>query len=512
MLECAGLHELAAEVAREGLAAAREYGLARTYGAVLASNLAEPLLSLGRWDEAGEVIERALQLFPPRVNRTCLWRLAGDIALARGDLAAAAESVASIRSVLDDTRYHDQYHLPMVRLETELRLAQGRPAEALSAVEDALDRFDVRHSPRYAWPLLVAGARACAAAAARDEALPPKAAALRDRLRAEAGKLAAEGLAQQAHQLTFAAEAARAAGPWPPPSLASCPSRRYARCLGRGGAGMGGGRPALPAGDGPAAIRRGRAERRRPRRRRRPAAPGRRTGAAARRPAAERRHRPARPAGPDLARRARDADAQRARASRSDPDPEPERLGLTAREFEVLRLVAAGRSNREIASELFISAKTASVHVSNILGKLGVTGRGEAAATAHRLRLFDSFPPNPGRRPEGEPACHGCRYESEANDGDAPDHWIWERIPRASSMAEPGMEDVLSGGRLMRHELGGDQLGGFRGYHAACPAEQRHRSRLPGQAPKSSRQIPAPYGMRPCLTPGRVPCVVSAGT
>jgi DNA-binding NarL/FixJ family response regulator len=54
----------------------------------------------------------------------------------------------------------------------------------------------------------------------------------------------------------------------------------------------------------------------------------------------------------------------------------------------VLRLVAAGRSNRDIAAELFISAKTASVHVSNILGKLGVSGRGEAAARAHQLRLF----------------------------------------------------------------------------------------------------------------------------
>jgi DNA-binding CsgD family transcriptional regulator len=73
--------------------------------------------------------------------------------------------------------------------------------------------------------------------------------------------------------------------------------------------------------------------------------------------------------------------------------PEPERLGLTARELEVLRLVAAGRSNREIADELFISTKTASVHVSNILGKFGVANRGEAAATAHRLRLFDSVPP-----------------------------------------------------------------------------------------------------------------------
>jgi len=57
---------------------------------------------------------------------------------------------------------------------------------------------------------------------------------------------------------------------------------------------------------------------------------------------------------------------------------------------EVLRLVAAGRGNREIAAELFISPKTASVHVSNILGKLGVASRGEAAATAHRLHVFDA--------------------------------------------------------------------------------------------------------------------------
>jgi DNA-binding CsgD family transcriptional regulator len=61
--------------------------------------------------------------------------------------------------------------------------------------------------------------------------------------------------------------------------------------------------------------------------------------------------------------------------------------GLTPREVEVLRLVAAGRSNRQIAEVLFISRKTASVHVSNILGKLGVRSRGEAAAAAHRLGL-----------------------------------------------------------------------------------------------------------------------------
>ena len=58
----------------------------------------------------------------------------------------------------------------------------------------------------------------------------------------------------------------------------------------------------------------------------------------------------------------------------------PAAFGLTAREMEVLRLAAAGHSNQQIAAELFISPKTASVHVSNILGKLGVASRVEAAS------------------------------------------------------------------------------------------------------------------------------------
>ena len=62
-------------------------------------------------------------------------------------------------------------------------------------------------------------------------------------------------------------------------------------------------------------------------------------------------------------------------------------FGLTPREQEVLRLVAEGRSNPEIGRELFISRKTASAHVSNILAKLGVGSRGEAAAIAHRTGL-----------------------------------------------------------------------------------------------------------------------------
>jgi DNA-binding CsgD family transcriptional regulator len=78
-------------------------------------------------------------------------------------------------------------------------------------------------------------------------------------------------------------------------------------------------------------------------------------------------------------------------------------LGLTRREVEVLTLVAASRTNRQIGQELFITPKTAGVHVSRILAKLGVASRGEAAAVAHRLgldkqrlRLGVAAPPMPG--------------------------------------------------------------------------------------------------------------------
>ncbi|HEY1640278.1 MAG TPA: AAA family ATPase [Streptosporangiaceae bacterium] len=72
--------------------------------------------------------------------------------------------------------------------------------------------------------------------------------------------------------------------------------------------------------------------------------------------------------------------------------------GLTGREVEVLRLLAAGYSNREIGAALFIAPKTASVHVSNILGKLHAASRTEAAAIAHSNGLEPAPPPrSPGQ-------------------------------------------------------------------------------------------------------------------
>ena len=71
------------------------------------------------------------------------------------------------------------------------------------------------------------------------------------------------------------------------------------------------------------------------------------------------------------------------------PPPRPDTFGLSGREREVLALVAQGRTNREIGERLFISQKTVGVHVGNILAKLEVSGRVEAAAVAIRLGLTD---------------------------------------------------------------------------------------------------------------------------
>jgi DNA-binding NarL/FixJ family response regulator len=73
------------------------------------------------------------------------------------------------------------------------------------------------------------------------------------------------------------------------------------------------------------------------------------------------------------------------------PEPPTKRdtFGLSTREREVLMQIARGRTNREIGERLFISQKTVGVHVGNILSKLGVSGRVEAAAVAIRLGMTE---------------------------------------------------------------------------------------------------------------------------
>ncbi len=80
-------------------------------------------------------------------------------------------------------------------------------------------------------------------------------------------------------------------------------------------------------------------------------------------------------------------EAPAAAATEADGDEPDDPFGLTARERDVLGLVAAGATNREIGERLHMAEKTASVHVSRILSKLNVRSRTEAAAVAHRQGL-----------------------------------------------------------------------------------------------------------------------------
>ena len=374
----AGEYELAAQVARLGIADAERHGLARTRGAFLAINLAEPLFYLGRWDEAAEVAGRALDLAPPSLTRVWLWIVSGSIALARGDLATAARRAAASRAVLSGITYNDQEHLPQAAFEIELARASDGPAAAVVVAAAALARYDVSgSSPRYAWPLLVTAAGAAVAAvdartAGHDA---DAAAALLCTVRTLAEKLDVCGPVQRAWQLSYAA-----LDPQPDDETADADDADHAD--GRL-AGMDAAAAAWEAVNQPypAAIALVRA-----------AAialsgPGGREAATA-------RLRRAAPIAERLG--ARLLAEQIADLSRRAGDPQPgdaaadgDRLGLTGREFEVLRLVAAGQSNRDVAAALFISPKTASVHVSNILAKLGAATRTEAAAKAHALRLFD---------------------------------------------------------------------------------------------------------------------------
>ncbi|MFI0483934.1 AAA family ATPase [Actinomadura sp. 9N215] len=356
-LEGCGRHEKAAAIAGRGKELAREYGVARTQGTFMSINQAEPLVSLGRWDEAMAVLNHAMEQDPAVTTRTSLLVLSGWVALARGDVATAAKRLVLSREIMNLKMkwLKTQDYFATLWLESQIALAEGRADAALDAVRPVVDHAGLPDDARYAWPALVVGASACAE-------LGDAAAADLRRIAERAADLRITGPLQRAHSLTFRAEHARACGvldlaAWDEAAAAwdaLCGPYHQARALYRAA------EAAAAGGDHDGAADRLRAA----------AELADRLGAA--------------PLGELI------ADLLRRTRSRRPDDTAP--LGLTPREYEVLRLVAEGRSNRDIAEALFISVKTASVHVSNILGKLDVTSRGEAAATAHRLALFTREP------------------------------------------------------------------------------------------------------------------------
>jgi DNA-binding CsgD family transcriptional regulator len=364
VLESRGEHEAAIEAGREGLVRAGQLGLTRYVTAPIVGNLAESLVSAGRWDEALEIVDEGLGLDLAPFGRECLLMCCGQIAVARGDLEIAARMVAQLRA-FPAAEAATERALPLGRLEIEVRLAGGDLDGAL-AVAGTVPGVRSESNPRYLWPLLATAMQAgTEAAVARRSAGADKVAALRDALAQVAVGTAQPGPVERAHAAVFTAEASSAAGH---DDLAAWDGAVSAWDL------VGQPYPLACALLHVAGVA---------------VQPDRDRAAESLRRAAELAARlGARPLLEQIARLARRAriDLPPGIAGQAGPAVS---FGLTAREMQVLRLVAAGRGNQQIAAELFISLKTASVHVSNILGKLGVSSRVEAAAIAYRLHLLD---------------------------------------------------------------------------------------------------------------------------
>jgi DNA-binding CsgD family transcriptional regulator/tetratricopeptide (TPR) repeat protein len=374
-LESVGRSREAVPILETGLVYAKKFGQFDKE-AWIWGNLAESLFTLGRWDEATEAVTKAELVSRRTKPRGFNATLRAEFALARGDVAEARRQLAAARDYFGTLDVAPQHHQPLERIEIQIAAAEGRLLDARATLEQALDsgfrpgtQFDV-------WPLLLAAA----VAETQSIGLPvadanrPK---ILDRIREAAKPVATNVPVWRAHERWLRAELLHADGRGTPDDWSEaveafeCLDRPYdlARVRHRLA-------EALLSDSGGGDDERDRATE------------------LLRLAAAVAEHLGARPLADSvalLAQRAR-LTLTRVPARRAVPADPVEALGLTSRERDVLRLVSAGRTNRQIAEELFISPKTASVHVSNILGKLGVSGRGEAAALAHRLELF---PPDP---------------------------------------------------------------------------------------------------------------------
>ncbi|MFF5883949.1 AAA family ATPase [Streptomyces sp. NPDC012589] len=370
-LEGVGRSEEAVALLRDGVRVTRALGLLDSEDWVW-GNLAESLHSLGRWDEAAEAAGNALRVERgARPRAGALMRLA-HLALDRGNLTEASRHLSAARASLGTHDPMPQYALPLTCVALGIAAGEGRLPDARAELLEALDAGFPAGTQRYGWPLLVAAAGAEAdalGAPATDSGRP----AVLDRLRAAAKTLATGAPVWEAYDAWLRAELRRAEGrpapeEWSAAVAALEPLQRpYDLARGR-----------LRLAE--ALLASGAEEDDRAR-----------ATDLLRLCATVADHLGARPLARSatlLAQRARLTLHSVPRRQTAGPAGPADALGLTGRERDVLRLVAAGHTNRRIAEELFISPKTASVHVSNILAKLGVSGRGEAAAVAHRLGLF----------------------------------------------------------------------------------------------------------------------------
>jgi DNA-binding CsgD family transcriptional regulator/tetratricopeptide (TPR) repeat protein len=373
----------AEEVALRALGAARRAGLGSwLYTVTLVANAAEAMWSMGRTAEAAVLVD-PLTTGPPRGDDWFVHLTRAFLDMLRGDHAAAAARQQQVSAL---TGHHSSVNAvrEATQLTVEVALWAGRPGDALQQAQQALAPYqDVPDQAANCGQLLAAGLRACAD-------LAEQARARRDPDADQAARAAAAELASWLEQMegvpftdnpllaqipadraTWQAEWTRLTGVSDPGAWHTaaktwdslgCPHRagyawwRHAQAQ-------------LDAGQPPTAA----------------------TAAVRVAAAAAGGHAPLHAQVRTLAQRANiRLDAPATTATAPPPDQAPALYGLTERELAVLRLLAAGRTNTQIGAELYISATTARVHVSNILRKLGVTSRVQAAAVAERADLLGS--------------------------------------------------------------------------------------------------------------------------
>ncbi len=381
LLDLADRLDEAVEAARHGVVVSDRLGLIRFFGAHMLCNEADCLFRLGRWDECERAVSRAEDVGSLGINGILEQELLGRLALSRGRFDEAAERLRPL-APLAQRAVDIQFVVPVEASLALLAIWQGRPGQALDQLLAAIPKIDltpeVRIGELYAMGLRAAADLAELSVARRSTDAEQRAVAAATRLLAairarhedvvatrpvftagsEAWLLQCEAEVTRLHRRPDAAAWVRVGEAWRrlhrPYSVAYARWREAeARLASRGDRSL--------------------------------------AAAALRAALDEARRLGAEPMAQELtalAARARLRIDQQAPDAEVGPDPATD-LGLTAREGEVLALIAIGRTNRQIADELFISQSTAGVHVSNILGKLGVTGRGEAAALAYRLGLVD---------------------------------------------------------------------------------------------------------------------------
>ena len=405
ILDRMGRLQEAVEVSREGVAMARREGIPAGLPSLI-SELVVRLIRVGRWSEADEILPEALAAtegWGVGVSST----LVADALLRalRGDAAGAEEALEKADRALRQA-VGSMWTAPVTVARAEWALWSGQPERAREAVGTELARLEPTDelAPQYLAPVVAVGVRAEADLAARARATGDGAAEAEAVRRAETiYELGCDLLRRDAgweapvHVAGAEAELARARGAmtedtWPPmierwDELGNVFMAAYARwrhaasILERGG----------PRGDVPATLSRAHTD-------------AVALGAMPLRAEVDGLARRARIAldepPPDTA--LRSAGSPGSPGSAGSPGSEPtaaERIGLTARELDVLTLVAQGSTNREIAGALYISQKTVTVHVSRILAKLDARSRVEAAGLAQRLGLLDGE--GNGQRPAG---------------------------------------------------------------------------------------------------------------